>query len=283
MPSIKHSANVSPTAHYTGYVWTRHGLSHPAFATWEGRVLFNAARPALALSKQFKGPTLEGLLMARHRVIDDLLEHAIDAGEVSQIIEIAAGLSPRGWRFAQRYGHRIHYVEADLPGMAARKRELLAKAGGGSAHHQVVDIDAFAEAGHQSLSSIADGLDHGAGLAIITEGLINYFPTSAVTGLWTRIADVFAAFPTGLYLSDLHLAGENRGAASSSFVKLLSMFVRGRVHLHFANRAEAEAALLKAGFDTATLHRPSDFADRFTECSDPAARLVRVIEARSGR
>jgi hypothetical protein len=27
---------VSPTAHYTGHVWVRNGLSHPELATWEG-------------------------------------------------------------------------------------------------------------------------------------------------------------------------------------------------------------------------------------------------------
>ncbi len=29
---------ISPTAHYTGYVWARNGLSHPELETLEGRV-----------------------------------------------------------------------------------------------------------------------------------------------------------------------------------------------------------------------------------------------------
>ena len=63
MGNIEQSARVSPTAHYTGYVWARHGLGHPAFATAEGRLLFTAIRPALKLSQAFGGPTLEGLLL----------------------------------------------------------------------------------------------------------------------------------------------------------------------------------------------------------------------------
>ncbi len=37
---MSHSETISPTAHYTGYVWARNGLSHPEFETIEGRVLF---------------------------------------------------------------------------------------------------------------------------------------------------------------------------------------------------------------------------------------------------
>ncbi|GAC1626066.1 MAG: class I SAM-dependent methyltransferase [Nevskia sp.] len=281
MPSTDRSTQVSPTAHYTGYVWTRHGLSHPAFATIEGRLLFNAARPALALSKRLGGPTLEGLLLSRHRVIDSRLERAIAAGEISQVLEIAAGLSPRGWRFARHHGRALHYVEADLPGMAARKRRLLAKAGGGGARHEVVDIAAFAASGALSLAGIAARFDRSRGLAIISEGLLNYFPTPAVTGLWARIDAVLAGFPQGLYLSDLHLGSDNRGPAAAGFAQLLSLFVRGRVHLHFANPTTAEAVLLSTGFASATLHRAADFAEEFPECRDPAARLVRVVEARS--
>src|SRR4051812_29320105 len=98
---------VSPTAHYTGRVWVRHGLSHPELATWEGQLLFDVLAPTMAVSGALGGPTLEASLLARHRIIDALLADAIDAGTVTQVVEAAAGMSPRGWRFAQRYGDRI--------------------------------------------------------------------------------------------------------------------------------------------------------------------------------
>ena len=280
MPDPSRSTNVSPTAHYTGYVWARHGLGHPSFATPEGRLLFTIGRPALALSRAVGGPTLEGLLLARHRVIDHQLQTAITAGKVTQIIEIAAGLSPRGWRYAKQYGSRIRYIEADLPGMAARKRTLLAAVGShGSEHHRVADIDAFATTGSASLPGIAATLDPEQGTAIITEGLINYFPLPAVTALWSQIAQTLHDFPQGLYLSDLHLAVENRSPLIQAGVRLLSAFVRGRVHLHFGSTDEAIQALQDVGFDTALLHSPADFATTFRECRDLAARLVRIVEA----
>jgi len=280
MPDPSRSVSVSPTALYTGAVWARHRLSHPAFATLEGRLMYAVGVPAMRLSRAIGGPTLEGLLLARHRVIDEELHAAIKAGTVSQVIEIAAGLSPRGWRFAKQYGERIRYIEADLPGMAARKRALLARVGCiDGPHHRVADIDAFAVSGNASLAGIADTLDPTQGTAIITEGLINYFPLDAVTGLWTRIAEVLRSFPNGLYLSDLHIGGENRNLAVQAFVRLLSVAVRGRVHLHFSTALDAESTLKSAGFAAATLLSPAAFADQYRECRDPAAKLVRVIKA----
>ncbi|MFI5003394.1 MAG: hypothetical protein ACHQE6_00120 [Solirubrobacterales bacterium] len=41
---------ISSTAHDTGYVWVRNGLSHPELATREGRALFEALRPVMTLS-----------------------------------------------------------------------------------------------------------------------------------------------------------------------------------------------------------------------------------------
>src|SRR3989440_11894372 len=90
---------ISPTAHYTAYVWARNGLSHPALSTAEGRVLFESLRPLMIATGALRGVSLEAYLLARHRAIDALLERAIERGDVSQVIEVACGLSPRGWRF----------------------------------------------------------------------------------------------------------------------------------------------------------------------------------------
>jgi O-methyltransferase involved in polyketide biosynthesis len=277
--SAPRAENISPTAHYTGYVWARNGLSHPALVTPTGRLLFNALRPALAVSKALGGPTLEGFLLARHQLIDHLLDRAIQEDAVSQVIEIASGLSPRGWRFAQRYGDRLTYVEADLPDMAARKRRALQQAGSLGDHHRVVGVDALSEDGPLSLFAVAESLAAERGTAVITEGLISYLSRDALAGLWRRTAQVLAGFPRGLYLSDVHLSGENESAAAEAFMRLLSMFVRGRVEMHFRDTADAVAALHAAGFRHATLHSPTEIADR-TDVRLRDARLVRVIEAR---
>lgn len=253
------AAAVSPTALYTGAVWARHGLSHPGFSTLAGTAMWAALRPPHLALGLVGGPSLDALLLARHHTIDTLLRREIDAGRVGQVIEIAGGLSPRGWRFAREYGDRLTYVEADLPAMAARKAEVLRRNGLDSDHHTVTTIDAFADAGPESLAALASDLDPAVGTAVITEGLINYFPLESVLGLWPRIAAVLRR-TGGIYLSDLHLDIHHDPLTLAAGAGL-SVFVRGRVYLHFGSEDEALASLVGSGFNEAELLRPSDFTD----------------------
>jgi O-methyltransferase involved in polyketide biosynthesis len=246
--------NISPTAHYTGEIWQRGGLSHPWLGTREGRVMVQALHPLNAVSGALGGPSLERYLLARHRAIDALLTEAIERDGIAQVIEIAAGMSARGWRFANRYGDRLTYVEADLPAMAARKRRALQRIGSLSDAHRVTEIDALRDRGPASLPELAAQLDPGAGLAVISEGLLGYLPTDAVLALWRRIAAALDGFPAGRYISDLHL-GSAQTPAVRFFRQLLGAFVRGRVYLHFDGAPEAEAALREAGFAGAAVRR----------------------------
>ena len=269
-PGVSSSGNrIGPTAHYTGYVWARNGLSHPDLATREGRLLFDSLQPVMLGSRAIGGATLEAYLLARHRAIDALLERAIDAGEVGQVIEVAAGLSPRGWRFTRRYGARLVYVEADLPEMAEHKRAALERMGSLSERHRVREVDALREdQGPGSLAAVAGELDSDEGLAIVTEGLLGYLPTDAVEGIWRRFAHTLAGFAAGRYISDLHLAGAATPQVRA-FRVALSAFVRGRVYLHFSDAGEAEKALLAAGFATAKVR--------------PAVRVIGRGEGRGSR
>jgi O-methyltransferase involved in polyketide biosynthesis len=270
---------ISPTAHYTGYVWYRNGLSHPGLVTPQGKALYHGLRPLNAASGSIGGPTLEGFLLARHRAIDALLDQAIEDGRIGQVIEIAAGLSPRGWDFARRYGRKLRYIEADLPEMARRKRERLEAAGLLTARHKVVPLDALADGGALSLAALARTLDRKKGLAIVTEGLLNYFDTEAVLGMWRRFAGALQKFPAGVYYSDLHVASDNRGAQTRAFGKMLGRFVRGKVYLHFGSVAAAESALRHNGFASARLFTPSPQPARDGAADGRGAKLVRVIDA----
>ena len=267
---------IGPTAHYTGYVWARNGLSHPELATTEGRILFDSLQPTMLASRALGGPTLEQYLLARHRAIDALLDRAIERHGVSQVIEVAAGLSPRGWRLARRYGERLTYVEADLPAMAERKRAALERIGSLGERHRVREVDALREDdGPGSLAAVIAELDPGEGLAIITEGLLGYLPPDAVAGVWRRFARALTGFSAGRYISDVHLGG----AATPQvriFRVLLAAFVRGRVYLHFGDAADAETALRAAGFESAEVRRAADVVEGGR---DSGARLAHILEA----
>jgi O-methyltransferase involved in polyketide biosynthesis len=269
---VSSSARISPTAHYTGYVWARNGLSHPELETVEGRVLFESLRVPMEVSRLLGGGTLESYLLARHRAIDTLLEGAIEDGRVDQVVEVACGLSPRGLRFARRYGERLTYIEADLPGMVERKRAALARIGSLSDRHRVEEVDALRD---ESLAAVSTTLDPGQGLAIITEGLLGYLDHDSVLGIWRRFARTLATFARGTYISDIHI-GELQNMQVRAFRVMLSAFVRGRVHLHFGTEDEVVAALREAGFASAEVQRAADGAG---EASDPGAGLAHVLAA----
>ncbi|HEX4418506.1 MAG TPA: class I SAM-dependent methyltransferase [Kofleriaceae bacterium] len=273
-----HPETISPTAHYTGYVWVEHGLSHEAFATRTGRVMYYALRGANLLAHHAGKPSLEGLLLARHQLIDLRLAQAIDAGEIQQVVEIAAGLSPRGWRFARRYGDRITYVEADLPGMLAHKRRILASLGGETAHHRTAEVDALADIGPTSVAAICGALDPSRGTAIITEGLLNYFDHDVMIGMWHRFAAALRRFPHNRYLADLLVGNVTRSPIATGFGWLLSAFVRGKVHMPFETPEAARESLEHAGLFGSLLD-PREFAGELDELEPAGASWIRVIEA----
>jgi O-methyltransferase involved in polyketide biosynthesis len=269
------SDRISPTAHYTGYVWAHNGLSHKALETLEGRLMFNTLALPDRVSGLLGGPSLNSYLLTRHAALDLRLTAAIDSGVVSQVVEVAAGMSPRGWRFASRYGSAITYIEADLPAMAARKRGRLQQIGSLSEYHQVLDVDALSDQGDASLAAILGGLDLQRGVAVITEGLINYLSPELLVGLWARIARGLRRFPNGLYLSEIHLKSDDNLLVKLG-MPVLSAFVGGWVHLHFDGPGETLAALAAAGFDSSQLHQGVSLTG---ESPRSGRGLVRIIEA----
>ncbi len=285
MTSALDSSRISPTAHYTGFVWCRNGISHPVFETRRGWLLFNALRPMNFVYQKLGGATLEGMLLARHQVIDQLLVEAIESGRVGQVIEVAAGLSPRGYRFSRRYRDiGLRYVEGDLPDMVEQKRAVLAAGGLSGDNHWLVELNALSDDGPNSIKAVgAELLDPSVGTAVITEGLLGYFSPEDVRGMWRRFASFLSDYPQGVYLSDLNI-GEDTGSlrGTKTFQKMLSVFARGQVYVHFDQAAEAAAELEQAGFATAELHDPKVFAEQLQLSHQSERTVIRVIEAQIG-
>jgi O-methyltransferase involved in polyketide biosynthesis len=274
--SSARSARISPTAYATGYFWYKHGLSHPALATPRGKRL---DRPFALLMRVLGRDVFQNLMLARHTAIDALLTRAIEDGRVTQVIEIAAGLSGRGVRMLQRYGERLTYLETDLPQMAALKRKLLADAGLLNARHQVLTLTALADTGPDSLAVIAGQLDPRQGTAVITEGLMNYLEPDTAHAVWTRIARNLDRFPQGLYLADVYFMQQNRGLAAVIFGGVIQAFVRGRMHIHFESAEHGVTLMRAAGFRSATVHEVRDLPETREIGSQPGGARVRALEA----
>jgi O-methyltransferase involved in polyketide biosynthesis len=271
------SGAISPTAHYTGETWVRNGLSHPGLATWQGRLFYDSLALPNAVSRLLGGPSLDGLLLARHRIIDALLDDLIQGG-VSQVIEAACGMSPRGWRFSERYGDKLTYIEADLPSMAHRKREALAQIGSLSDRHTVADLDVLRDGGPGSLEALVEARDPDKGLAIITEGLLTYFDDATVEALWARLATMLRPFATGVYLADFRFGRPEPNVTERTFELLLGAFVRGSVHVYRGDKTVAETGLRTAGFDAVSLHR-CDEHPAATGIAGAASGMLSIIEA----
>src|SRR5690554_8106224 len=101
------------------------------------------------------GGNIRTFLLQRHHLIDHLVRNAIEQRGVQQILEIACGLSPRGYRLRQQYPE-LNYVEADLPDMAARKHRLLSSQHSLNDQHRVVPVNIFSEEGIDSVENIVD-------------------------------------------------------------------------------------------------------------------------------
>jgi len=270
-------SRITPTADYTSYIWYQAGLSEDIFTTPRGYILYKMLQP-MNRAVNFLGlPSLEDMLLARHRGIDLLLARAIEDGRIGQVLEVAAGLSPRGCDFSTRFADRgLIYVEGDLPDMAERKRSLLKQASSHSGEHHVVSLDALSA---NDLYTVCDRFfDPSRGTAVVTEGLLSYVDTEGVFDMWRHFAEMLSRFPNGLYLSDLHVETEMRGLRGSrTFVWVLSVFTRGRVYTHFIDVAEADSALRQAGFTHTTLHDAVSLSQRLGSCDRQG--MVRVVEA----
>lgn len=273
------SEKVSPTAYATGYFWYRHGLSHPGLITPEGQRLDRGFQLMIRLTRALSGVSLEALMLTRHRGIDAVLSQAIDSGKVGQVIEIAAGLSPRGWDFMRRYEGRLAYFETDLAAMAATKQNLLEESGLLRPGHSVVELDALADSGPKSLDSIAASLSPKLGTAIITEGLMNYLAPEQARAVWARIAKALRRFPAGLYLTDAYLQSENRSLGMAAFGAVLQAFVRGRMHIHFTTEEQAASTMRVAGFASTRLHKAADLEATRQYAGIAGADGVRVLES----
>ncbi|MFJ3262307.1 class I SAM-dependent methyltransferase [Pseudomonas sp. NPDC086581] len=275
------SAHITPSAHYTGYVWYRHQLADPAFATAFGRWVHGCVAPINWGARIGFGLNIEDFLLQRHLLIDARLTQAIESRGVTQVVEIACGLSPRGRRFRERYP-QLTYIEADLPPMAARKSALLQEQGWLDGKHRVRAVDILAEQGEQCLAALLCELDPDRPVAVITEGLVNYFQRPVIEGFWRRLAAALRVFPEATYLTELYpdLREHPRYRQIRWGVGLIGRLTRGGYPLHYRSAGEIEQAFSGCGFGRVGVLDPQVDGAGLGLPKGRMPSLVRVIEAR---
>ena len=252
--------HISFTAHYTGYIWYQMGISHPLLATSKGKTLAMIANPIENWAEKHVGGSMRTTLKARHQMIDDHLIELIQQYPDLQVLEIAAGLSPRGWWFRQHYPD-IDYRELDLPDMAQEKQQALKQID--STSPDVLSVDLFTP----DFENAFKVFDQDRPLVVISEGLINYFTKPLLQQLIQSIAHYGKDFKALHYLTDIYPEPvKNRLAKviwSSS--KLLKVISRSAFTFHFIFPDEARSFFYTAGFNTVDVIQPTFYFNDQTQ------------------
>lgn len=268
--------HISFTAHYTGYIWYQMGISHPALATTKGKTLAALVHPIESWAEKYVGGSMRTTLKQRHTMLDTHLEQLVQQYPNLQVLEIACGLSPRGWWFRQHHPD-ICYRELDLPDMAAKKQAALQQI---EPHvDDVLSVDLFTEA----FANVFKVFDPKRPLVIISEGLINYFEKPLLQQLIQAIAIYGRDFKELHYLTDLYPEPTQNKLAtiiwnSSRLLKLMS---RSAFSFHFKTPAEVENFFHEAGFKQVEVLQPKEFFEqtRLENKEQHLGDLVWMIQA----
>ncbi len=278
------TASISFTGLYTGEVWRRNDLSPEWLGSSSGPWLYRGLVPVEWLSRILGGSNLRTILLQRHRIMDDLLERWIREEGVTQVLEIASGLSPRGYRFTRRFPE-LTYVETDMPGMAERKRRALEHEGALAGGHRVLPLNVFHREGPESMEHVVEQCFRpGEPIVVITEGLTSYFTLEDMMPFWERIAALGDRFPGSRYLMETYLVP--RTGPFSRAIRMganaLGRLSASDVSFHFADAGEIDGRFREAGFTSVRVHDPADYRGRLDLPSNRGDAVVRVVEARSG-
>lgn len=277
---IKDQSPVSLTGHFTGYVWCNNHLSPTSFSSILGKAMYYGTRPIDWLSNLTIGLKLETMLLQRHCLIDELVNQAIDDG-VTQIIEIASGLSARGMRVLQSYPNDdIQYIEADLPDMVVWKNKRLKKEGFSDKRHQLIECNILRSEGELSIEHLLSTLDKTKKTLIISEGLVNYFPLDVIETFWTRLAYALSSFEEGQYLFEIWPKVPEHPFAPMIFgaQKVIEFITRQEVPLHYTSDQQIKAGLEGCGFSLATVLDPDKFTDSLKTPKMDAPTLFRIVK-----
>ncbi|UUS60365.1 MULTISPECIES: class I SAM-dependent methyltransferase [unclassified Acinetobacter] len=250
--SLSEHRHISFTAHYTGYIWYSMGISHPIFATRKGKFLARLVHPLESWAEKNVGGSMRSTLKQRHAMIDQHLDQLITQHPQLQVLEIACGLSPRGWNFRTKHPE-INYRELDLPDMAKIKTQALKQIDPHAP--EVLTGDIFT----QDFERIFQSFNPERPLVVISEGLINYFDQTLLNKLLQGITEYGASFQELHYLTDIYPEPvKNRLArfiwASSKLLKVMS---RSAFTFHFQSPAELQQFFSHTGFEEVDVVQPA--------------------------
>jgi O-methyltransferase involved in polyketide biosynthesis len=136
------------------------------------------------------------LFEARFLAVSRLLQEK----RATQVLELAAGLSPRGIELAQR---GVVYVEADLADSSAMKRELVTAILGSVPKN--LHLCAASVIDREQLLACCSAFNAEQPVAVTTEGLLRYLTFEEKTQLATNVHEVLRRHGGWWITTDIHL------------------------------------------------------------------------------
>lgn len=241
---------ISLTAHFTAQIWVRHGVPcAERFDTLPGRALYRLLGPLFTVAARAGYPTPLTFLAQRHQIIDGVIQRL----EPVQLVELAAGLSPRGLAWAQR--ERCNVIDADLPPVVSLKRAMVGPRVPRGYH--VTSLDLIASRDYAR--DLEPALERQCPAVVITEGILLYFPLALVRHVFRCVAALLRACGGGTYVTDVHHQQEldRLGALPRMFWEGLQLSTRTPRHRMIEDRGQGTRMLRSAGFDEVLVHDPS--------------------------
>jgi hypothetical protein len=189
---------VSPTAKVVGYLRGR----DPRLRIAPELSMEEEGKQILANHCAIDESTLEcmsGLFQSRHHAVNV----AIAATGTKQILELAAGISPRGLQWARSMPGTI-YVESDLPSLMIRKAKLLRnhilkspELNVGHLHCCTVDVLDLS-----SWQKPFEAIDVESPFVIVSEGLLLYFTKAELSQFMQHMREFLKRYPMALWITD---------------------------------------------------------------------------------
>jgi methyltransferase (TIGR00027 family) len=242
---------------------------------------------ARAWAAGFKLPFVgfAALVLARHRIMDDLLQAETAAGATQAVI-LGAGYDARAYRFPPPRGP-ARYFEVDHPTLSSRKRELVARALGTAApppHVTFVTVDFMRERLDERL--VAEGFDRSARTVFIWEGVTYYLTPDAVRRTLETVRDLGGPGSSVVFDAWARPPGRVQGAlieATRLAVRVIGNAIAEPFHFFLDSREGASALLRETGFECLFNHGSDDLRALLRKSGRPLLFVPPHLVVAAGR
>lgn len=273
----KNKNNVAVSALYTAATWQWGGLPMADLLTpTDAAPVFKWVNAYMRFYRWINPRTysLQHQLLHRHTAINHLLKRS----GLKWVIEIASGFSPRGAAFSAQPD--CNYLELDLPEVVEHKRKQLLTSTTGQ---QVLARSNYSLQAGNVLELDFETLLNGQPAAVITEGLMMYFPRKTQLTIWKAMAQGMKP-AGGLYLFDyIPLTEEPARSLTGRILHWLrvSVFrIKGDFAYDERDRHAVAEDLKSCGFDQVTIHATGEVASQWAlpQSATPSRTLVYACE-----